>query len=305
MDTKFIIQKSATHNIDTSKLPNLNDDELELCEKYIDLTNNIIETDQLFDAFYFNYLMLQNSFKLNLDGSITRTDHYFDFYSEYIAINSLVTNVISSAKTFTEFLRQIATEHCINKDDFDKYVSNIYDSSTNYFILNNLRNFVQHRSLSLSFENGIYSFDLVQILFTKHSNLNKNFTMKLEDFIEQHTEYGGEYPRIILAYALVDYTVKIIEIYKKYLFTIKKDVSHCYRSVIKLAHDTPELINHSEEKSNDLFMFKKSNETHCFLINDNPNKNINSYEEKINRIYKIEKKVLDDLNTEIKNSYIN
>ncbi len=108
MDTVTNIPIGIIKDADSLHLANLTEEEHTLLVNHVDLTRDIIEANQLFEVLCFNLLNMRNSFVFRMNDTVTRTDCYSDFELDFIAVNSLVINLISSAKTLTEFLRERA-----------------------------------------------------------------------------------------------------------------------------------------------------------------------------------------------------
>lgn len=193
MDTIKVIPRSIIKDYDSLFVADLTIEERNMICRHIALTRDVIEANQLFESFYFNLLNMRNSFVFNMNDTVIKTEHCPDFDSDFIAINSLVVNLISSAKILTEYLRETAdrwlgeskSKEDKYKDMYNSYVSKIYDKSFNYRLLINLRNYMQHGYLPVSFQEGKYSFDAGQILSTPHFNIKGKFKTDMNNFIAE------------------------------------------------------------------------------------------------------------------------
>lgn len=311
MDTIKVIPMSIIKDFDSLFIADLTVEERKRISNHVALTKDVIEANQLFEAFYFNLLNMRNSFVFNISDTVFKTEHCPDFDSEFIAINSLVVNLISSAKILTEYLRETANRWLGNgkskedkyKDEYNSYVSEIYDKSFNYRLLINLRNYMQHGYLPVSFQDGKYSFDVTQILRTPHFKINGHLKTDMNNFITKLEIPGETIPCISLTLTIADFSVKVIDVYRKFLFYIKKNILSSHICIQKLIQSKPSIVCEYNEQLKGYIIYDEDlNERtyHAFKANDAPNKTIASYEKKVSDIYKYEKKEYDILHSHLK-----
>ena len=104
MDTNVQIPAKFVENLESIQPAELSDDELTIIVDYICLTRDAQETKQLFDVFYFNLLCLRNNFTLYAGDTVEKLPNCPSYSSENIAVNALVINLVSSAKTLLQFV---------------------------------------------------------------------------------------------------------------------------------------------------------------------------------------------------------
>lgn len=93
----------------------------------------------------------------------------------------------------------------------------------------------------------------------------------------------------------------MIDVYRKFLFYIKKNISSSYTFIQKLIQSKPSIICEYNEQLKGYIIYDVDEYTyHAFKANDNPNKTIASYEKKVSDIYKYEKKEYDILHSHLK-----
>ena len=313
MDTVKRIPINKIENTDNIQLADLTDDEHLFIGKFIDLTRDVTEANQLFEAFYCNLLCMRHMFDFRTNDTAPRTKYCPEFDSDWIAINSQVVNFISSAKTLTEFLRE-AAEIWLKKpnskqdkytDDFNAFVSKIYDGSFNYRLLINLRNFMQHGYLPVSFQDGRYSFDAIQILTSPHFDVKGQLKKDLENFLSKCEIQGKNIACLSLTNTLANFTVSVIDIYRKFLFYISDNVSSFYKNLQKLIQEKPSIVCDYHEAFEGYIFYEWDEYTytyHTFNSNDNPNKMIAQYQKRVADIYKDEKKAWDAMFESLKNN---
>ena len=298
MDTTEQIPASLIENLDSIQPAELSDDELTTIENYICLTRDAQETKQLFDVFYFNLLCLKNSFILYARDTVKKLPNCPECNSESIALNALVINLISSAKTLVESLRAAAIrwfeKDKDNKDKFNIYVSNVYDNSIVYRILMNLRDFAQHGDLPVSLKEGRYSFDIYQILTTPHFNLNKQVKEDMNKFLSNF-DPSKEVACLALTITIADFVVKVIDIYREFLSSIKGSVSSSYSRIQEMVKLKPSIICNTHEDFKGYIFYSVENVYHVFNPKDNANKMIREYEKYTADILNDEKKAFDEL----------
>lgn len=302
MDTIIRIPINIIENANDIHLADLTDNEYRFIKKYIDLTRDVTEANQLFEAFYYNLLCMRHFFDFRTDDTVSRTEYFPEFDSDWIAINSQVVNLISSAKTLTEFLRE-AAERWLKKpnskqdkytDDFNVFVSKIYDESFCYRLLINLRNFMQHGYLPVSFQDGRYNFDAIQILSSPHFDVKGQLKKDLENFQSKCEIPGENIACLSLTNTLASFTVNVINIYRKFLFYISDNVSSLYKDLQKLIQEKPYIVCDYHEAFKGCIFYEWDEYTHTyhtFNSNNNPNKIIDQYKKRVADIYKDEKEV--------------
>lgn len=305
MDTIKIIPSSIVENFDSLHVADLTKEQQNLIITHIALTREVIEANQLFDAFYYNILNMRNSFTFNMDDTVCKTENNPNYDNEYIAVNALVINLISSAKTLTEYLRNAADRWFGNsekryKDNYNKYVSNIYDTSFNYGLLSNLRNYMQHGNLPISFRDGRYCFDVKQIQSTPHFNISGKLKTDIKKFIEKCEIPGETIPCLSLTLTIADYSLKVIDIYKKFLFYFKKEISSSYNEIQNLILNKPSIVCDYHPALKGHIIYDSDETYHAFNTNENPNKMMGIYEKKVADIYKEEKQIYDKMHSQLK-----
>lgn len=291
MDSIKHIPKNLIEGFESLHSIELTDEERAVLTGYLDLTRDVIEANQLFEVFYFNFQNLINSFELKLNDTVVRKEHCPPYDSEIIAVNALIINLISSAKTLTEFLRTT------NKsDEFNQEVSKIYDSNYGYRVLINLRNFMQHGHLPVSFQENRYCFDFKQILKAPHFNFNAQLVEDMRSFLDILETPEKPLANLALTITLANFVVQVIDIHRKYLFYIQKDISLSYEKFQKIISDNPKLVCDYNATFNGYVLFDMDdNSIHALNSKDNPNISILNYYERLEKIYEEEKTELDSL----------
>ena len=309
MDTLENIPVSKIDNSDLFRVADLTEGERKQFENFVALTRDVQEAHQLFEVFYFNLLNMRNVYEFKTSGKVIKKGCFPKYNNEFIAVNSLVISLISSAKVLTEFLRQIAdkplnygkTKEGKCKDEYNTYVSEIYDSCFSYRLLINLRNYVQHGYLPVSHQKGYYRFDIEQILDTPHFEINAQLKKDLDFFIVKMSEIKEESGKLSLVYTLAEFTVNVVDIYKQFLVYIEQSVSLSYDEIKKIIKDKPHIVCDYNEPFRGYVFYSIDDMGRCHTVNpnNNPIDMLDSYKERTSSIYKYEKNGFDDLKKSI------
>ena len=184
MDTEKYIPYDETM-YPTIEEDNLNSEELSVIKLFIELSNMIEDTNQLYKCFLFNreQLIFYYVFYFN-DTYAPKQNNYFD---DRILINSLTINYISAAVNLVEAQRKFAKIY--NIMEFEKYCNDIYDESFHYRLMCFLRNYSQHGHFPVSVDKNNHSccFDLQQIYNTMHFDKAKKIEQELLQLIQEIT----------------------------------------------------------------------------------------------------------------------
>ncbi len=307
MDTAITFPETFIEDFNSLRLADLTDGERILLIDYVALTRDMAEANQLFEVFFFNLTNMRNSFVFGINDTVIRTNHCPDFKSDVIAINSLVINLISSAKTLTEFLRCTANRWIGGnpkndkkkyKDKYNVYVSDIYDTHFNYRFLINLRNYMQHGYLPVSFREGKYSFDVKQILDTPHFEVKGYLKNDIENFLEKLSFQYGHIPCVSLVITISDFVVNVTDIYNNFIFFFKDYVSDYNNKVKKLIEEKPSIVCDYHNTFKGYIIYDKDkNGYHAFNSKDDADKMMDLYKKRAFDVYKDEKQAYDELHS--------
>lgn len=135
--------------------------------------------------------------------------------------NCLASNIISSGRVLTEFMRAFMKENkddeSLKAEDFEERLGNLFDSGGPYALFDKLRNQGQHGqplvSLSLD-EDGYYraAFDLDQILHPVYYTLKGAQKRVLENLIERLDSVDATHHCLFYGYTIERYVVDILDV---------------------------------------------------------------------------------------------
>ncbi len=161
---------------------------------------------------------------------------------------------------------------------------------------------MQHGYLPVSFREGRYSFDVNQILNTPHFDIKGQLETDIEYFIAKYEIPGENIACMSLTLTIADFAVIVTDIYKNFIFNIKKCVQTSQNEVEKLIKAKPSIIcDYHEDYKGYIFYDKdEHNRYHAFYYKDNSNKMMSIYEKRASDVYKDEKQAYDELHSHLK-----
>ena len=267
----MVLSKDLDFDISKLKVPNLKLEEEKSLKKYISITKQIQELDQLFHIFRYNLKMLLNHYKIYHDGTIEYHYFYDSDESDYIIINTLVINYIGSGRTLTEAIEKVIEDiFGKNTNLFKKlkedYISKEYDTNLSYRFLHCMRNFSQHGYLPVSINNnGMCVFDIDAILSAYHFTFNKKIKDEMLDIKQKIYEKYEGYPKINFTKTIADFNMGVIKVYKDFLNIIDTELASSVKEVKKLIKKKPKLIHKSSTHLNNFILYRLSDGSlHCF-----------------------------------------
>ncbi len=295
MDTERFITSKYFNDIDNIILAEFSEVELNYIEHHIELTRYIQEINQLFKVFRFNLKNMLNCYTLMITDRIERTEHIPPGFDDFIAINSLTINYISSGKILIESLRNCVEICCGTNSDEFKYFKNellqkTYDSCFNYRYIIRLRDFSQHCHLPISYQNGLCCFDLTQIINTPHFNHNKTLEKQLREIESDIISTYGDAPRLSFTLTLAEYNLEVTTIYKSFLSLMKNEVHLSEKRISELIDLRPEIITYCTDFKEGVVCYKVDNNMlHLFNVTDSSMIMFNLFEKEADDIYVEEK----------------
>lgn len=290
MDTrKTLLIKNINGLPDTIQLSDISEENRKIIEDYVSFGEHLQDVHQLFKLLEFNLGQLFNHCIMKYDDRLVNINgEVVDFY----AINGLVINIISSAKTLIEALEsfygiELREER---KNEFKQEVlSKKYDEIFSYRFLLFMRNFAQHGHLPIShiYDEGRFCFDLMQILSTQHIKPNKAIKESMEKVYDEIVERFEDEPKIAITYTLDSFIVVVYEIYYAFLQTIEDDVKKVFDRQLHLLDLFPELIYKGDNALNGYVVYQtgESNVLHVYNPNESLLNTYTEYKEEAKNVY--------------------
>mgnify|MGYP001688509900 FL=1 len=231
-------------------MPDLNlDDIVHLSKENEKLIVNFLSTsdelhtiNQFYHVYIFNFCQILYHFELDTNDNIRKQNGLNG--DEFIIINSLLINLMSSSKTLVDLLIHFDKKY---SQKLEKMINRIYDSEFLYILIMTLRNFALHGHIPLSFNQNRYSFNLDYILkegekfnFSKSS---KEAFIRIRDEIRH---VYGDIANIAFTKTLMDFHLNLLKIYYHFYLENQSLLEIFFKSVeLKLQKERRKIKNGS------------------------------------------------------------
>ena len=285
-------------------MSNLSVEDKELFTSYVEITRHFIELNRLFQMFESNLGLLLTCYTINTDDSIVR-NNFNGLGEDYILINTLTTNYVSSSKTLTESIETFMKIY-LSEQNFDKFkrnvLSKVYDESFSYRFLLLIRNFSQHGHLPVNIYNQKAYFDLDKISSMRHFNISGKKKSEIEKIRENIIAEFGNFPHISFLYTIAEFNLKTIEVYLNFLDLAKDILKFSQDKTKTLLNKKPELIFHNGNSIFNGYVFYDfdGERFHCFNPKDNILKTFADEKNKIKKILIDEKQEIKKIRKKLK-----
>lgn len=269
------------------KIQKLADKELELLNKYIEFTRHINEIKCNFDIYKYNYDEILHHYIISDSDRFVRHSICKD-QSDFIALNSLLINYISSSRIFTESIeRFFITNFKDNeaKELKEKCLSIIYDKYFSYRFFCYLRNYCQHGHMPVFVSNDKrISFNLDYILDTQHFKPKKLMNKELETIATEIKNKYGDNPKISVTFTVSEHRYAIFKIYITFINSIINQLANLNKEVKELITRKPKIVNKSNNYFNEKILFSlPDGSVHCLDMNKYPVEDLIKIKKDLNR----------------------
>lgn len=275
---RFIPAKNLDLDFEVVKA---SDEVLKILIEYLGFDREIQKIEQMYQIMLYNLNDILDKYILKANDTFERK--VISGFSDFISINALVINYISSAKALVEAIEKFNKSWhedaglAFKKD----YISKTYDDSFYYRLVNLMRNFSQHGNLPISVREGRCGFDLKQILKTKHFHFNAKTNEEIEKIADEIHEKYGDNPVIVFTLTISKYTCDVISIYNEFLKYNKSLALQIQSREQLLLKQIPELIVENEIFPSKVVCFVEENELHVFDANADVVYLINEYQKSV------------------------
>lgn len=276
----------------------LSDEDRETVAAYVELTRHLQELKQLFDMFRFNLEDMLNTFEIFANDIVRRKAGANIKSSDFIAVNALTINLISSGRTVTD-----SAEACMknsygeNSEEICSFkencLSKIYDENFGYRFLYHMRNFSQHLHLPVSCSGGRYCFDLWQIINTPHMKSNAALKQELTDLNKRAIDNHNSVFHASFCITLAQYTYAVSHIYYEFLRRIKRRLLELKKELMRSLNENPVILNHEDERFNGNLLYMMSEEDttiHMFDPDDHVEKMHSNHLKEAKKFYNTQKR---------------
>lgn len=299
----MIFTKDLADIIDLSNYPDLTEETNTMFCNYVEITRHTNEISSLFDIFVCNLHLIENNFDLyfNDEYSCHSQDNYFynDLHKQYILINALTGNFISSGVSFLDSIQtldgKIKDKNIDEEFDMKNRLSHNYDRVFTYRFFYNLRNFFQHGHLPVkikndSAKNRLY-FDFDALLRTPNFNHKNIIKKEMEKIALDIADKFGDYPHIAYTKSISDYVICIIKTYLNFLLKIEKVVKKLRSKVCDFITLNPNYLFKGSDVFNNYIFFniqESSDRIELFTLEENPLEKIQADITKVKKMRKTE-----------------
>ena len=259
-----VIRFSDTHIVSQDyEFVEVTSDERTRLFSYIEDNHFLNELGLLYKSFAYQVRILDSQYSIQVSGRYSKKSKGVHFEDDEVAIDTLFSNILSSAKTFLDMLdaycrsdfyldNEIANGKIVippkskEKTDFKNYISKIYDSLLSYRLALVLRNLSQHGYQIISVDNKRVYIDIEKLTRARHFNMKKeieNELVKLKEDI--YTDFDEIHAYLLFAQVRMEFIWAIHRIYHEFM-TLR----------VKIARHREEIKNLIEQKcKNSVFGF--------------------------------------------------
>ena len=245
--------------LDVSEVRELQSDELRCVEHYVEVTRHLQEIQQLYQIVLFNLSIMRSNYTWMNNGDI----HYKGVPAEgeehFIAVNSMIINLIGSARTLTESMNCYMAENYESNDTdaqgFLDFTHSIYDGCFAYRFLIRLRDFSQHGHPPVSQSSANYVFDLRQIIGMPHFTHNKQIKEQLSTIVTEIIGGFHGYPTLGVTMTVAEFTVGLWKIYDYFLTCVEAHLQKSFTQAQAILDRYPENIKFKSDMIPGLFIY--------------------------------------------------
>lgn len=242
MDTERMYRVQGT--LHENALTELEDRDLETAERYVEITRHLREIHALWQIFRFHVVRLQTEYTLMYDGTVYFRKRPADREEDYIAVNGLITSIISAGKTLVEAMGTFMKADDPPAEGYAKTYAaccrKLYDDCFAYRFMIRLRDYAQHGHLPADREGHHYYFDLINILKKPHYRHNRALADQMELAAQEALDVYGDPPRLSLTVTLAEFAAKLFTLYEQFLELAGAPLLESRRGWLEVLHKYPE-----------------------------------------------------------------
>lgn len=232
-----VIRFSDAHNVVIDFEPiEVTLDERKRLFSYIEDNHFLKELSLLYKSFVYQIGILDSQYSIQVSGRYSKKSKGVHVEDDELAINTLFSNILSSAKTFLEMVDvycrsdlylddDMATGKIIippkseEKTDFQNFISKIYDSLLTYRLAGVLRHLSQHGYQIISVDNiGRVCFDIEKLIRARHFKMNKGVKSELVEFKEAiYKEFDEIHAYLLFSHVRIEFIWAIHRIYHEFM----------------------------------------------------------------------------------------
>lgn len=283
-------------------------DQHNMAIRYQCLSQSLQEVHQLYRLYDWNRQVFFNNIILTANDAVSYKNESLQMTDDILFdVNGCIGNILSAGRNLVDsFEATLKTECGPDSQYYQRYkecASNEYDSNAGYFLLYELRNFVQHGHLIVSLAKdpeGIRArLDPYQLLSPSRLDVKEKVRAYLQQAIDR-IEGLGDRPFLSLGFYLEPYNVAVLELYCQFLKQLSPEVStvsHEFHAYLK-AHQ--QMVGHFPDGSSFAF-YEKEDTQHILNGIDQRLSNIHKHRIKaVTKSLTAARKELTDMNKGIR-----
>lgn len=225
----------------------LSPEELAVAKHHVEITRHLQEIHHLYLMFQYSLDSINEKYVLMSNGEVLKNNELAVSEEDYIAINTMVNNLISAGRTLVESMECYVSENYLkgdsDREEYLEFYRDTYNHSFAYRFLIRMRDYAQHGHLPVNQHGTWYGFDLYQVLNKPHYKHNGTIKQQLKDAIEEVKEVYGDMPRLSLAMTLAEFTAYLLSIYDRFWLSVEKALVASEMKFKELIASHPENVN--------------------------------------------------------------
>lgn len=213
------------------------------------MTRDWIEVYQLYQLFDWNYQQYKKGLCVDYDDSVGSLASSPSSDSIGVAVNGYVANYISAGRNLADSMEGILKAET-GKDSlacqrYKQAASEKYDKKQAYYLLYELRNYVQHGQTVVStYGDGekLYAcFDLGQLREPAHFSAKPKIIASMNKWAYRIEELDGPI-KLSLGYYVEEFNYEIRDLYSSFLNAIQKHIGSVSKSFYRLLSRHPSYV---------------------------------------------------------------
>lgn len=273
MDSEQFFFIDEELNVDFSGVQELSLDKLKCIEHYVEISRHLQEIHQLYQIVLFNLRIMRHNYLWISNGEILYGEMPAKGDEHFIAVNSMIINLVGSARTLTEsmdcYIKENYDSESSNAQSYRNFSSSIYDSSFAYRFLIRLRDFSQHGHPPVSQNDANYAFDLRQILEMPHFAHNKLIKEQISAAVTEIMEGFSGSPRLSVTMTVAEFTVGLWQVYDYFLTCVEAHLRESFVQTQEIMAQYPDNIILKTDDFSGLFVYAiKDGHAHVFTVGE-------------------------------------
>lgn len=242
MDTEYIVTNEFLREKNIEDIPNVCDEDGDWLLTYLIMDRALQEICHLYKVFRYNLDKLLCEYELFISDEFVRKTRD-NQYSDFISINALTMNYISSSKVLIsamENYEKLFTKQ--DKTEFkEKFTEREYDKYFSYRLMDMVRNCSQHGTLPVSIQDNKVSFDIDQMLNLLHFKYKGSFKQELLRLRDEVSEKYETPFKISYMYCIPEYNYIVSNLYYEFWGHIKKYIIEISKKLDEILEKNPQL----------------------------------------------------------------